>query len=288
MAKEACLIHIARRLEKVCQSLLVLIVFLCVFWPLIPATHVAAQGEDARDLFPGRPVKGELHAGETHVYKIALNVGDYLRVFINPNPQTSKIRTQLLAPGGSSDVGVYFLPTGGQERFVSLIAESSGDFRLQIRPDESDTGPKHYEITVEEMRPATEQDRTHVAAETAEGQGMLLAGRLLSVPEQTWRQGLERFKEALALWRKCGDQKGELRMLRLLGHHYVFSGESETALEYLKLAIRLSEAVGDGYQQASLIVSFGAIYADNGEPQKALDSFNQARSMFRRLGKKYG
>ena len=289
MTKEACLIHIAGRLQKVCHSLLMLIACMCVFWPLILRTQVAAQqGEAARDLFPGRAVEGDLHAGETHFYKVTLNVGDYLRIFINPDPQNTRLRSELLAPGGSRDVGVYFFPTGGRERFVSLIAEESGDHKLEIRPDESDPTLQHYRVTIEELHGATEQDRVHVAAERAEHQGILLTGRMLSVPVETWRQGLEKYKEALALWRKGGDQRGELRMLQSLGNNYLFLGETDTAQEYFTQAIRLAEAVGDDYRQASLIVSFGAIHADNGEPQKALDLFNQARLLFKRLGKKYG
>src|SRR5215471_13512241 len=121
MTKQACLIHVDGLPQEICHSLRVLIACLVVFWPIILATHAAAQqGEDTRDLIPGRPVERDLHGGETHLYKITLNAGDYLRVFINPSPQSTKIRSQLLAPGGVSDVGVYFLPTGGQERFVSF------------------------------------------------------------------------------------------------------------------------------------------------------------------------
>src|SRR5215469_7810590 len=175
MTKEACLIHVGGRLEEICHSLRVLIACLVVFCPLILATQVGGhQGKDARDLIPGRPAEGDLQVGETHLYKITLNAGDYLVVFINPSPQSTKIRSQLLAPGGSGDVGVYFFPTGGQERFVSLIAEASGDFRLQIRLDDSEASPKHYQVTVEEMRRATEQDRTHVSAESVEYEAMAL------------------------------------------------------------------------------------------------------------------
>src|SRR5215831_11172368 len=289
MTREACLIHIAGRLQKICHSLLVVIACLCIFWPLNPATHVAArQGEDARDLFPGRRVERDLHGGETHHYKITLNVGDYLRVFINPNPQSTKIRSQLLAPGGSSDVGVYFLPTGGQERYVSLIAEVSGDYRLEIRPDESGGGPEHYEITVEEMRPATEQDRTYVSAESAEYQGMVLLRGQGKEPGNAWQEGIHKFEEALQLWRRCGDHKGELRVLNRIGVINGDLGEPDVALRYFKEAIQAAERPGDGYQQANSMMGLGRIYRRLGGYQKALDSFNQARSIFKSLSKRFG
>jgi len=289
MTKEACLIHVAGLLQEICHSLRVLIACLVVFWPLIPATHAAAQqGEDARDLIPGRPVERDLAGGETHLYKITLNAGDYLRVFINSNSQSTKIRSQLLAPGGSSDIGVYFFPTGGQERFVSLVAELSGDYKLEIRRDESGAGPEHYGITVEEMRPATEQDRTYVAAESVERQGMVLLRGQGREPGNAWQESIHKFEEALRLWRRCGDHKGELRMLNRIGMIYGDLGEPGVALRYFKEAVQVAERLGDGYQQANMTMGFGRIYRRLGEYQKALDSFNQARSIFKSLSKRFG
>src|SRR5262249_41661609 len=187
---------VAARLLGNCCPLVVLISLLCGGSSAPASTRVATvQNERATELLPNRRVERDLSGTETHIYKIMLSAGDYLRVFINPNPQSTKIRSQLLAPGGSSDVGVYFLPTGGQDRYVSLIAEVSGDYGLQIRSDESAASLKHYEITVEEMRPATEQDRTHVSAESAEYQGLLLMRGQGREPGSAWQECIHKFEE---------------------------------------------------------------------------------------------
>src|SRR5712692_4418818 len=233
MSKLPCKLRLARRARKNRGSFIAAISILCVCLLLTAAPQVGAnQSEDARELLPDRPIERELLRGETHVYKITVNAGDYLRLFINPNPQSTKVRSQLLAPGGSSDIGVYFFPTNGGERFVSLIAEVSGEYRLELRPDESDAKAEHYEVKIEELRPASEQDRIRVAAERVERQGRVLLNKAESEPVELWLQGIEKYKEALALWRKCGDQKNEIRMLQYLGSQCIYLGDMETALEY--------------------------------------------------------
>ena len=278
------------RAQKNRGSFITVISILCACLLLLAAPHVLAnQSENARELLPNRPIERELLRGETHAYKITLQAGNYLRLFINPNPQSTKVRSQLLAPGGSSDIGVYYFPTDGGERFVSLIAEASGDYRLEIRADESNAKAEHYEVKIEELRPASERDVIGVAAERIERQGRVLRNdAVTSEPVELRLQAVEKYEAALALWRKSGDQKSELRMLQRLAGQYRYLGEIETALRYYEQAAVVAERVGDRYQEANLIVGLGVIYRKRGEYQKALDSFNQARLLFKTLSKRYG
>lgn len=291
MTKPFLVIALAPRSRKNRSSIVAVVSLLCVYCSLTgPAQVAAIQAEDARELVLNTRVERQISSGETHVYKISLAAGDYLRLFINPRPQGMKVESQLLAPGGSSDIGVYFFPTGGMERFVSLIAEAPGDYRLEIRPSGNEGTPEHYEVKVEELRPSRQQDKGRLSAEKVESEGRILTQNPFTDAGsvERFRQGLAKFQEALALWRQLGEHKGELRMLESLGIQYRLFGELQTALAYNKQAIEMARTVGDRYQEANLTMGFGIIYRSLGENQKALDSYNQARQLFKNLSKRYG
>jgi hypothetical protein len=50
---------------------------------------------------------------------------------------------------------------------VSFIVEASGNYRLEVRALEKDAPAGRYEVRIEELRAATTQDRSRVAAEQA-------------------------------------------------------------------------------------------------------------------------
>jgi CHAT domain-containing protein len=246
--------------------------------------YLFSRAADDRALVPNTPVAGELRSGEVHVYKINLSAGTYLRLLITP--LDINVQPQLFAPGGSEDIGVSFVPTEKGTRSVSLIAESSGSHRLEIRLAEESATAGRYEVKIEELRPATEQDRGRVAAEKAEGEGTTLLNRV-NTSEQV-RQGIAKYEEALALWRKIEERKGEMRVLNLLNIQLRKIGEPQTALEYTRQAIQIAGALGDRYQEANSLISLGVLYRSSGENQKALDTFHHARQLFKDLSARYG
>ncbi len=280
----------ATQSQRICRCFVALASLLWLCCPLAGATEIetAIQSEDARQLVLDTPIEREISGSETHVYKITLATGDYLRVLVNPRPRGVKVESQLLAPGGSRDIGVYFFPTGGSERLVSLIADVSGDYRLEIRPAGDDAKAVRYEVKIAELRPATEHDRGRAAAERVESEGRILVNHPFTGSIELFRQGIRKYEEALALWRQLDEHQGELRMLSYLGAQYRLLGELPTALGYIKEASQMARTVGDRYQEANLIMGFGLINMSLGENQKALDSFRQARQLFKALSKSYG
>jgi CHAT domain-containing protein len=243
--------------------------------------RASTQAEDARELLPNAPIERDLQRGESHVYKIALEAGTYLRLAISE--RGINLQPQLLTPG-SEEIGAALYPVVKGIMFVSLVAEGSGSYRLVIRPAANVTSAGRYEVKIEEMRPATEQDRIRVAAEKAEGVGLTM----MNSSAERRRQEIAKFEEALALWRQIGEQKAELRVLNSLNIRYRQLGEPQTALEYVRQAIQLARTLGDRYQEANLIMAFGVLYRGLSEYQKALDSLHQARQLFKNLSARYG
>src|SRR5215510_11241903 len=200
---------------------------------LSPQTPVGAaalflpqQSEDIRMLTAEAPVERELSAGQIHSYRIALNAGDYLRIVITS--RGIELKPELFAPDSPKAVGIYLSTT--ELRTVSLIAEGAGNYRLNIRPDRDDAKTGRYELKIESLHPATEQDKIHIAAESAESDGIQEKN---SAPEN-WRQVIAKFEEALTLWRRLDDRQGELRMLARLGVERLYIGEPQKAMNYFQ------------------------------------------------------
>ena len=260
------------------------LIAISLFYCWTPVFCGAQQTGVIRELIPNAASKGELQGGERHVYKITLSAGSYLRVLLSSNDLY--LESELFAPDSSTDIGVIFYPNEREQRFISLIAETSGSYTLGIRPTLKDAKAGHYEVKIEELRTATETDRAHLAAERAEMEGVRLLTFASTVEQK--RQGIAKYEEALGRWSKLGERKGELRMLAYIDIQYRELGEPQTALEYRKQAIEIARTVGDRYQEANLIMGFGQLHRSLGESQKALDSFNQARQLFKELSARYG
>src|SRR5262249_4592367 len=136
----------------------------------------------------------------------------------------------------------------------------------------------------ESMRPATEQDKIRIAAESAESDGI----QEKNSAQENWRQVIAKFEEALTLWRQLGDRQGELRMLASLGGEYLNIGEPQRALSCYQKAFPLAQALGDRGQEANLLLGFGGVYSHQNESQKALEAYDQARQAFASMSRREG
>jgi CHAT domain-containing protein len=249
---------------------------------LLGSAAAAKQSEDARELVANAPIERELRAGGTHVYKVTLAAETYLRVSITAHD--IELQSKLSGPDSSNDIGVVSFPAEHGLRVVSLVAGSPGSYRLEIRQAETAAKSGRYAVKIEDLHPATDQDKLRVAAERAESAAGIL---LYSSTAGQRQQGISKYEEALALWRSLGEHKREIRLLTALSTRYRSNGEVKTALEYHKQAIQMARTVGDRYQEANLMNGIGAIYMGLGENQNALDSYNLARQLSKNLSARY-
>lgn len=119
---------------------------------------VAAQGEkDVRLLELGKAIERELAGGQQHAYQITLSAGRYLNVVVEQR--------------GIDVVEVLFGPDGKQlietdngngaqgPETLTWITAADGQYRIEIRPFKKDADVGHYEISMVELRAATEDER---------------------------------------------------------------------------------------------------------------------------------
>jgi hypothetical protein len=167
------------------------------------AKQEAAQA-DVPELVVGTPQERELKGGERHVYRLVLAADQYLRLVVEQHGIDVVVR--LFGPDGRQLVEMDS-PTGTQgAETVSFIADVGGTYRVEIAPLEREAAPGRYIVRMEELRPATERDRTRIAAERAFAEANLLAAQQ---KEDSFRQAAAKYEEAARLYHTLGERGKE-------------------------------------------------------------------------------
>ena len=168
---------------------------------------------------------------------------------------------------------------------VSLVAEVSGAYQLNVRSLEKDASAGRYEIRIDDL-----QDRDRGRSHTRRGRAFLL--RRCKTPKRkdgrSWRKAIDQYSEALRLMREAGDRRGEAMTLTNIGIDLQPLSEPQKALEYLNQALAVWRAIGDRHLEAITLTINGRVYYALGEPQKALDSYSLALPVMRAVGDQSG
>src|SRR5262249_19093120 len=125
---------------------------------------------------------------------------------------------------------------------ISVIANVSGTYRLEVRLLEKAAVQGHYEVRVEEIRPATALDTHRIAGEKAFAKAEELRHEWKA---ESSRQAIMSYEEALVHWRAAGEQLQEATTLRNVGETHLLLGQPRTALKFYQQALALSEKARD-------------------------------------------
>ena len=250
----------------------------------VSPARAAQEVMEAGVLGRGGAAERELKGGERHSYRVALARGQFMRAVVEQ--RGINLVFTLSGPDGNllAEVNNSHIPQGAESLFH--VAESSGDYRLEMRAWERDAPAGHYEVRVAEVREATVQDRTRAAAERLceEARRLQTQGPLAEL----WRARNEKLEAALPLWRAAGDGQGEAETLALIGWNHYRMADYPKASEALEQALPLRRAAGDRSGEGDLIYRLGIVHLHWGDRQKALEQFNGALALYRAAGNKQG
>src|SRR6185436_15254117 len=98
---------------------------------------------------------------------------------------------------------------------------------------------------------------------------------------ESLRKAVEKYEEAIPLYRAAEDRHGEALTLNNIAVIYDQLGEGQKALGSYARALPLFRGVGDRVGEATTLTNIGAVYYNLGERQKALESFQEALPVFR-------
>src|SRR5262245_27269959 len=243
---------------------------------------VAQSAEESQLLEPGKPVERELSGGRSHFYKTNLTSGQYLQIVVSQ--RGIDVVVALYTPDGKKIEDADIAHVTERAETISAIAEAAGAYKVEVRSAEKTAQMGRYEIKVGELRAATAEDKYRVAGDTVFRE----AERLGNGTREDKRKSIEKYHEALDLYRRAGARGDEAITLSNIGAVYDSLGERQKALEKYNEALPISRAAGDRNNEVVTLNNIGDVYDSLGERQKALEKFNEALPISRAVGDRLG
>ncbi len=240
------------------------------------------ESAETTPLEQGKPVERQLSGGQAQAYRLKLEAGQFLRAIVEQ--RGIDVLVKLFGPDGKQLLEVDS-PNGteGPEP-ISFIADLPGDYRIEVHSLDQKAASGKYDISVLELRAATDDDRKLAVAEKASAQAEELRaqGTLESL-----RKAIGKFEEAAPLFRALGRAAGEASALNGTGEIYYGFGEKQKALDYFNQSLALRRAIKDQSGEAIVLNNLGVTYQSLGQMQKAIELFNQSLTLHRATRNRY-
>ena len=246
---------------------------------LLPGFVGAATAQDQTDTLIelNKPLERATAGEVTHSYKLTLTAGQYAQVVVDQRGVDTLVI--VYGPSGSK----LFQVDGPNEEFgleaVSLLAEPPGTYRIEVKSQTKPAG--RYEIRLKELRPATQQDRSRIAAQKLYVDAKALRDHRT---ERSYEQAIEKYLQAVPIWHSLNDKAMEAATIYEAGWLYGDIGQYQKALDCYSQAHGLYKATGDRKGEASTINNTAWIYGELGDNQKALELYQQALASYQKLG----
>jgi tetratricopeptide (TPR) repeat protein len=226
-------------------------------------------------------VEGKLAGREGHVYELNLSYGQFLRFTVSAENPGTNIQLTVVDPGGGK-VEELSGPACPQALFsLYFLPVSSGPYRLRLELSRSDASPEAYKLQIDELRQATDLDKTRTAASRA-----LVEAYRLSTQDSpgSKQQAAQKFEEAISLFRNAEDRRGEAEVFQALSFRSFVARDYQAAVDYLRQARPLWHALADYSREAAALESMANYLGRLGKPQEGLDALNQAVPLRHALG----
>jgi CHAT domain-containing protein/tetratricopeptide (TPR) repeat protein len=229
-----------------------------------------------------RPLERELAGGEAHSYQLTLSAGHYARVVVEQ--RGIDIVVSVFDQDGKKILESDKARAGDPET-ISLLAETPAIYRIEARSQDVNALKGRYEISLRELRAASAQDKTRAEAEKLGDEAILLY-RMKTA--ESLRKAIEKYQQAKALWQSIKESAEEANALYMIGHIWIYLGDSQKALDSCNQALALARAAGNLRVQAYALDTIGMVYNESGDKKRALEMFNQALPLRHAAGDRVG
>ena len=248
----------------------------------IPGASVTAQtpaDADVRPLGEGPGVERELKGDQAHSYSVSLRSGQFLSVVVQQ--KGIDVVVALFDPANRKMAEVDS-PNGveGPEP-LSSISEMDGSYRLEVRSLDKDAAVGHYAAKIVELRPATADDKTRIAAQSSFAEGV---GLQAQQSVEGFRAATKKYEKAANLYKTVGDKEGEALALQSSGVLHRELGENQLALDVFNQVLPLRRASGNKVGEADALIGIGFVYLNLGELGLALKFYNEALPLTQAAG----
>jgi CHAT domain-containing protein/Tfp pilus assembly protein PilF len=242
-------------------------------------TSASSRAGDLTLLEIGKTIQRELRAVDRHSYQVNLRAEEFLHVVVEQ--RGIDVGVVIFGPSGEQITEVDGRnAVEGHER-VLFITVVPGNYLLEIYSSDKQAPTGWYHARLEEKHLAQPRDRNRLAAyrKVDEGQQLFTQGTAESL-----RKAIDKFTEALTLWRLVGDRRAEAVSLSQIGKGYDLLGEKVRALDFYNRALPILQAVKDDSGEAATLNNIGLIHDSVGEKQEALGYYNRAIPILQRAG----
>ena len=230
------------------------------------------QTERIPYLTPDKPIQQKIAPGKSTLYQIELASGQFFQLFLETlddhismavfNPDHRKIYDVNSRP---------FKPIS-----LSLIAEVSGIYTLELQSLEIDGDAAPYELRIKPMRKAIASDRDLIAAEKSFATAIKLRAEWTS---GALLKAISKYEAAYNYWHSISNQHQMIEILTNIGEAYSRLSQNQKALDYYNQALLLSRTIRSHQSEVDLLNDIGEINIDLGNRQITLDYCKQALAL---------
>jgi CHAT domain-containing protein/Tfp pilus assembly protein PilF len=226
--------------------------------------------KDIRALETGKRIKRELTGGQRHAYQIRLDADQFLGAVVEQDGVD--VVVQMSGPDDKHIMGFDSERRPRGQESVSLVAEMAGDYWLTVQPKQKGAAAGGYEIWVEELRAATENDRA------------LHEGRKL-YKESFELRGAGKYDEAIPLIERALEIRERIlgrghrdvaAAINVLATLYSLKSERAKAEPLFQLALAIREkALGAEHPDVAASLNNLALFYNNGGNYAKAEPFYQ-------------
>lgn len=229
--------------------------------------QLAAVNQTAKEGAPlelGKPFEDEISGGQVQSYRIALSGGQFVSVIVQQ--KGIDVLENLFAPGGKLVAQFDFELRPREAEKAEFVAETAGVYRLEVKAKIRGAVGR-YEIRVEEIRLANEQDRS-----------LHEARKLSTQSSNLFRAG--KYDEAISVGASAVNAAEKVLgtdhvyvayLLNRLGNKQRTKGDYAKAEELLQRALAIDEKVlgPEHPQTVDSLAVLGSVYERNDEYAKS-------------------
>jgi CHAT domain-containing protein len=230
---------------------------------------------NAQSLDPGKAVERTLKGGETHSYQVRLTLDQF--ALLVADQRGIDVALTLFNPAG---IKIREVNSRTGERGVetaSLVAKEPGVYGVEVRSIRQTDPASSYQLRLERLHTASDQDRAINSAEQLISEGGALQARQ---SKDSLIQAIAKYRESLELLEATNDQVLKAIVLNRIGKSHYFLGEYQLAVNYHTQALPFARAAGDQQAAASTLHDLGQAYRLIPDNEKALAYLNQALQLW--------
>jgi len=261
-------------------------------WPslcmlVLMAGHCWAEPQDTVTIPQGTLNLGQtrttqIGGGQVHSFTIQLTRDQFAEIHVEQ--RGAILRATLFDPDGGEVIEMDYPGGGFGPIYLSTIAESSGNYRLEIRSTNKWALTKDYVVTLRARRNATPTDQPFVKAQSDFSQARK------KFRANDYSGAIEAYNKSLAYWRSSDDYHWQAVIQFALSDVYqtVKRGEVPKYLEETLRLLKSRNSEDDWRLMASAFINLGIFYSNARQFAPAVSNLNNALDLYTAHGDRRG